>query len=369
VSINGTGHVVVSVNSPTSITLFDSAGTQAAVSIGWGPDLGRQFNISAPFNGSSWDPLDFASKEGYPDYIRSILADREQLYFFGTESMEVWQNVGDPTFPFQRIPGAAAREGSVAAYAPATTGERVYFLGGAPRGPAVAYRLDGFTPVRVSTHAVEAAWASSGDLPSNAIAYATEEDGHRLWVINFQGSLNTWVYDETASEQAGTPMWHQRAYWNGASFLQYQPRFHVFMPEWGPYGMHVVGDFNTGNIYELNPAYADANGTDTKWQRILPHLYAAGMIQYFGRMTLEMETGTTSSTTTQPQITRDYSEDRGHTFGNPVQVGAGIQGAYSQRVFWPANGSSRDRAFRFSGTGQYPLTLIDLDLEIEVGTT
>jgi hypothetical protein len=31
------------------------------------------------------------------------------------------------------------------------------------------------------------------------------------------------------------------------------------------------------------------------------------MMQYFGRMTLEMETGTTSNASAQPLITRDYS--------------------------------------------------------------
>jgi hypothetical protein len=368
-SINGVAYFVSSVTSNTAMVLTTSAGTLTGAVTAWGSDLSRQFNISGVFNGLSWSPLDFATKQAYSDHTQSILADREQLYFFGAESLEVWQNVGDPTFPFQRIPGAASREGSIAAYAPVTTGENVYFLGGSPRGPAVAYRLDGFTPVRVSTHAVEGAWASAGDTLSKAVAYATEEDGHRMWVINFVGSLNTWVYDETASAQAGTPIWHQRAYWNGSAFTPYQPRFHTFIPEWGPSGMHVVGDFGSGNLYELNPGYVDANGADTKWQRILPHLYAAGFIQYFGRMTLEMETGTTSSSSVQPLITRDYSDDRGHTFGNPVTAQAGLNAAYSQRVYWPANGSSRDRVFRLSGSGQYSVTLIDLDLEVEKGTT
>jgi hypothetical protein len=369
VVINNVAYVVQSIASNTSMTLTTSAGTQTGVSTRWGADVSRQFNISAPFNGLTWDPLNFATKSAQPDHLVAMLADREQLYLFGEESMEVWQNVGDPTFPFQRIPGAAAREGTIAPYATVTTGENVYFLGGSPRGPAVAYRLDGFTPVRVSTHAVEAAWAASGDTLANAVAYTTEEDGHRLWVINFLGALNSWVYDETESGKAGTPIWHQRAYWNGSAFTQYQPRFHVFTPEWGPSGMHVVGDFSSGNVYELNPGYVDANGADTKWQRILPHMYAAGHMQYFGRMTLEMETGTTSNAVTQPLITRDYSDDRGHTFVQPVTAGAGVQAAYSQRVYWPANGSSRDRVFRLSGSGQYPVTLIDLDLDIEAGTT
>jgi hypothetical protein len=99
-------------------------------------------------------------------------------------------------------------------------------------------------------------------------------------------------------------------------------------------------------------------------------MYAAGQWMFHGRMTLEMETGTTSSLVTQPTITRDYSSDRGHTFINPtspITGGAGVNGAYSQRVFWGGTSASRDRVWRLYGTGQYQVTLIDLDVDVEVG--
>jgi hypothetical protein len=134
--------------------------------------------------------------------------------------------------------------------------------------------------------------------------------------------------------------------------------------------MHIGGDYSSGKIWELNLAYSDADGADTAWVRILPHLYAGGKRQFFGRMTLEMATGTTASASVQPAVCRDYSDDRGNTFINPVEPltgGSGVAGANSQRVFWPANGSSRDRVFRYSSAGQAPVTLIDLELDVEVG--
>jgi hypothetical protein len=374
ITLVGLMYTVASVVSSTLLvlTIVPPTLTNTPYTAAVGADVGGQFNISAPFDGSTWDPLDFAKKESDSSYLQSIAADHEQLYLFGTGdgNSEVWQNTGDPTFPFQRITGAAARLGSVARYSPVAMSNKMFLLAETSGGGPRAYRLDGFNPVAVSTHAEEYAWSSGIDSPSGAIAYAEVHDGHELWVVNFPGALSTWVYDETESQRAGTPIWHQRARWDGANFQSYVPRFHTFIPEWGPAGMHVVCDFASGKFYELSLNYADDDGSDKKWVRILPHIYSAGNWVFYGRMTLEMETGTTSSAVTQPTITRDYSSDRGHTFVSPLSPltgGAGVNGAYSQRVFWGGTSASRDRVWRLSGSGQYQTTLIDLDVDTEVG--
>jgi hypothetical protein len=377
IEINGLGAYVVGISSPGTILVQPSVPVTSGTTFGYGEDTGRQFNISAPEDGEAWDPLDFASKEGYPDYIQSIFADREQLYLFGVESEEVWQDTGNALFPFQRIPGAAAREGSYCRYAPASVGGRLYYVGAAPHGQPVAYRLDGFTPVRVSNAAVEAAFALEQNMAA-CLAFDYAEDGHQFWVLNFSDTC--WVYDATESAKAGYAMWHQRAKWTGSAFAGYEPAMHVYVPEWvgsasGAYasGMHLVCSLGSPNIYEMNLAYFDDNGSTQQWNRILPHLYDEGKRMFFGRMTLEMETGTATGGT-QPTISRTYSDDRGHTFGNPVSPimgGAGVNAAFSQRVVWPSNGSSYDRVLQFSGNnlGNARTCLIDLDLEIEAGTT
>jgi hypothetical protein len=135
-----------------------------------------------------------------------------------------------------------------------------------------------------------------------------------------------------------------------------------------------------GNLYDQSLNYYDDAGSSQQWQRILPHLYNAGRLQFFGRMTLEMETGGTTSATTQPTVVRGYSDSRGADFAgvtgpgtlpNPVAAlmgGSGVKGALTQRVFWPSNGSSRDRVFALAGNnnGVARTCLIDLDLEMEL---
>lgn len=327
------------------------------------PDLGRQVNFSAVLDGTSWNGLDFFQKSGAPDYIRGILVDNNQLYLFGDQTFEVREadpNAGVDGEPFVAIPGAMGHIGNRSAWAQNSLGGRVYFLGGDDQGGPVAYVLNGFTPVRISNHAQEAAWKAAG-LGTNAVSYTYIEEGHMFWVINF--GAQTWGYEPE------TGAWHQRYKWNGATFSPYQTNLHTFVPEWGANGTHLTAcTTGTAKVYQSDVNFYDDEGTDIKWQRALPYIYNDGKWQYFGRLTLEMETGTVAGGAA-PVITMDYSDDRGVTFANPRTAAIGAHGETSTRVYWMRGGKSRGRVPRLSGIGQSKVALIDLEWEIELGVT
>ena len=321
----------------------------------------NQINYSKPTDGTVWRGLDEFKKEGDPTALQTIVADHKLLYALGIEESEVWQS--DPNGPgMLRIPGMSAREGCLARWAPATLKEQLYYIGGTPRGGPIAYRLRGAVPERISTHAVEQAWAtgSYGTGFTDGTSFTYVDQGHHFWCVNFGGTLGAWVYDATASEQLGAPMWHQRRKWDGANFQQYRWWYHTYLPEWN---MHVVGDPTTSTIYEMSSAFGDEAGTDMSWVRALPYRWNGGKMIYFGRMDLECATGLTASVVTEPVITRDHSDDRGHTFTHPETAGIGLHNDFSRRVYWPAAGSSRGRVWRFTGVGQLLTTLIDLQCE------
>ena len=73
-----------------------------------------QFYMSASYNGLTWNPLDFATAESNPDQLVAVVADKGNLSLLGYTSVEIWSNVGDPDFPFQRI-NASPNEGGLAA--------------------------------------------------------------------------------------------------------------------------------------------------------------------------------------------------------------------------------------------------------------
>ena len=72
--------------------------------------------VTTLYDGAQIDPLDFASAEGSPDGVVGVLADHRQLWVFGTNSVEVWYDSGNPDFPLSRIDGAYNELGCVAPY-------------------------------------------------------------------------------------------------------------------------------------------------------------------------------------------------------------------------------------------------------------
>ncbi len=331
------------------------------------PDLGRQVNYSGLNaggigDGTIWNGLDFFTKEAAPDYIKVIFADREQLYVLGTETSEAWQ-VNQTTGIPERINGAVFKEGLMAKNSVVSMNEHLYYLGGSPLGGVVAYRLDGFTPTRVSTHAVEEAWATSGAKVDESVSWNYIENGHFFWVIGFK-SGSSWVYDATERS------WHERAKWTGTAFAAYPPFYHTFIPEWGTNGRHVIGDHSSGKIWFMDSQTYSEDGHDAKRVRVMPYIFAGGNKRvYCDRVDLTMATGLTSSMTA-PKIELAWSEDDGKTFSTDQDAGYGAAGQTETRVFWFAQGSAETAMMpRISVTGQNEIVLIAADGEVAGGTT
>lgn len=325
-------------------------------------DPGRQFAISNLDNGLQWDPLDFGVKEGHSDYINSILCDHEELWLFGTETTEVWNNVGAPTFPFQRIPGAFIHQGSVATFAPASANLTVCWLGGGADGKTIAYQAQGLQPRRISTYAQETVWNSPLYLVSDAVTYAASHGGHYYWVINFWQQNQTFVYDLT------TGMWHERASWNAVShvFGRYQPWFHAFLPEWN--NGHIVGDPVTGNLYQCSTDFTDDNGATIAYQRAMPHLINEDQWGFHSRFELYCESGTAAAAGPIANAILDWSDDRGHTFGPLTRtLSMGANGDFDQRLVARRLGRSRDRIYRVHIESTNKIALVDAYLEMTQG--
>lgn len=202
------------------------------------------------WDGVTFDPLDNGVAEGTPDHLIAVLADHNEAWLFGDLSTEVWASSGDPDFPFERIPGALIPQGCVAKFTPVRLDNSVFWLGRNEFGYGVVWRANGYTPARVSTHAVELAIQSYGDI-SDAFAFGYQQEGHAFYQITFPSANATWVYD------AATNLWHERASRD---------------PETGGLGRHrancatffqneiVVGDWRTGKLFVYDLAsYTDGS--------------------------------------------------------------------------------------------------------------
>jgi hypothetical protein len=215
----------------------------------------QKFWVTSLLDGTSIDPLDFASAEGYPDNVISLIVDHREIFLFGNTSVEVWYDAGTPDFPLARIQGAFMEVGCGAAYSVAKLDNSVFWIGSDARGRGVVYRANGYSPARVSTNALEYAIQSYGNI-SDAIAYTYQQDGHPFYVLIFPTAQATWVYD------VSTQLWHERAGFEAGQFVRHRSNCQVSFSD-----EIVVGDYADGRLYAYDlDVYADDGGIQ-KWLR------------------------------------------------------------------------------------------------------
>ncbi len=317
------------------------------------------FQISAPEDGTSWSGLDVAQRSDSSDNILALAVLHRELWLFGSLTTEVWYNSG-ATFPFQPFPGRLLEQGIDAVNSLVLMDNTLLFLGGDRRGARVGYRIEGDTPMRISTHAIERAMQSYSTV-SDAIAYAYQEEGHLFYVLNFPTGNATWVYD------VSTKLWHQRGVWNPntADFDMNPWVFHCYA-----FGQHLVGNLFTGEIAQQSIDFTtEVDGSVIRRRRRAPHLCDEQFWFYYQQFQLDLETGLgrASGAGSDPQVFLRWSDDGGHTWSPYVAASAGPQGNYRARAIWNRLGRSRDRIFEVLVSDPIPWRLIDAYLTMNKG--
>jgi len=322
------------------------------------PDSQRIW-ITALLDGTSIDPLDFASAEGSPDGVVGLLSDHRELWVFGTDSTEVWYDDGGADFPFTRVQGAFNEVGCVAPHSIAKLDNGIFWLGSDARGQGIVYRANGYQAVRVSTHAVEWQIQQYTDM-SGAVAYTYQQDGHPFYALNFPAANTTWVLD------VATQAWHERAGFANGAFTRHRANCQCNFE-----GSIVVGDYENGNIYAFDMTTFADNGETQKWLRswrALPTGQNDLKRQAHHNLQLDCETGVgLVDDTTPPQVMLRWSDDGGHTWSNEHWKSMGPTGASATRVTWRRLGMAdklRDRVYEVSGTDPVKIAIMGAELSV-----
>ena len=335
---NGAGPVSAPVPADPTASGATAAGTVGTASCGLFLDSyfvaakpdSKKFFTSAALNGLTWSELEYETKEGYPDNINAMIASQKELWIAGDETIEVWRQEGDIDHIWRLDPGAFIHQGCVARHSMKRFANGVAWLGGDTEGRCVAWRAQGFQPVRFSTHAIEQEWESYATV-SDAIAYTYADAGHTFYVLTFPTANKTWAYDNT------TKLWHRRGWWNGSSLDRHRANCHAFV-----FGKHLVGDYSNGKIYHMSHAYDDDDGTAIHRYRTAPHLSDEDKWKFYSRFRVAME-----NTGAAPTLA--WSVDGGATFG--AERDAQMQESEGLAIYeWRRLGRSRDRVFRVTVT-------------------
>ena len=310
--------------------------------------------------------LSFASKFTGPDDLVSLIVDHGQIYLLGENTSEVWADTGTFPFPFQRIPGASSQHGIAAKFSMARFGNSFAYVSKNIRGQAVIVKMNGYFPERISTHAVENTLVNH-DI-SDAIAYTYQQEGHECYVVTFPSLELTWVYD------GSTQMWHKWLWLNSNSnFERHRSNCSAFFQN-----QVLVGDWENGQIYRLDPDNYTDNGNNIRRVRRCPHLVTDFQRQYFDELQIQFQPGvglqgiTTPPINTEteganPQAMLRWSNDGGSTWSNEHWAAIGKVGQYQNRIIWRRLGWARDRIYEVVVTDPIKAVIVSANLKASVG--
>lgn len=313
--------------------------------------------VSALEDGTTWT-TGSGQRNTAADRWQSMVISHREVWLFGSQKTDVWYNAGN-TFPFEPLPGAFIQQGIAAPWSAAVLGNRVIWLGSNDQGEGVVWAAQGYQPVAISDKALAYA-IQSYDVIEDAVAWVYQDQGHGFYVLNFPTAGHTWVYDDA------TGRWHERGWWNATKgdYDAYRASCHTFA-----FGKHLVGDFESANLYDMDIAhYTDAAGGVLRRMRQGPHLCNEQLWHFYKQVQLDLQAGIGDTTTTNPTVSLQWSDDGGHVWSNLHDVSAGVQGNYTARAIWRRLGRSRDRIFRVIVSDPVPWRLINFYAQMERGT-
>jgi hypothetical protein len=264
------------------------------------------------------------------------------------ESTEVWYDAGNPGFPFTIMPGVFIQHGCVAAYSVATHDLNVFWLSIDQAGQGTVFEGVGYQARRISTYAIEkivSNWVAKGANISDAVGFIYKQEDHVFYVLSSASANSTIVYDVTEN------LWHERAWTDPNSGILNRIRANCAA---FAYGVNVVGDWQNGQILQLDlGTYTDVDGPITR-RRGFPHLLNDGKRHSIDRFALDMDCGDgdAQNITTQEPVILEISNDRGHTYFPAPAQSMGAQGDYLFQIkFSQVSGLGRDFVLRLTWSG------------------
>jgi len=275
---------------------------------------GQSFDVSDVGHPETIDGLNNASAESFSDDLLIPYAYRETLYLMGEETTELWWNSGQGNPPFDKIQGAIINMGLEAIHSVADTPDYSFFLGTDKQFHTLTAGTSSVDSV-ISNPAMAKQiqqYASTSD----CIGWTMELEGQWFYVATFPLEDVTWVYPVGGE-------WFQ---WGSFTSGRIRADSYAFA-----FGKHLVAEYNSGNIYELDAeTYTDADATITRIRDSAP--IHSGLIGQDNKpfeinsmeIILETGVGTISGQGSDPMISLSVSRDGGKSFGTErfIRVGA-----------------------------------------------
>jgi hypothetical protein len=321
----------------------------------------NKFQISGILDGATWPEIQVNAVSVFAENIVSIIVSHRELWVFGKLHAQPYQDTGTDEI-FDVIPGALIEMGCGASFGIDLADNTIFWISQDTRGARQAWRANGYTPLRISTHAVETYLSALPDI-SNLVSYAYQDAGHLFWMLYIPGTDCTWCYD------VAERLWHKRGQWHQdtATYGPHRSWGHIYA-----FGKHLVGDWQSGNLWDMSLAHLDDNGATIRRLRRSPTVVNEMKWLYHSEFVADFATGLGpqppfldgNGNPRAPQAMLRWSNDRGSTWSNEYMASLGYAGQYATRVIWRRLGRSRYRVYELSISDPIPVALVDCYLTV-----
>jgi hypothetical protein len=271
------------------------------------------------------------------------ITDHREVFLFKRDAAEVWYNSGAADFPLTRTASGYMEKGCVSRFGAIKADNSVFFAA----SDGTLCRVNGYTPVIISTTAIEQAIAKYAT--QECIAHTWIESSHTM--VAFTYIENTFVYD------CSTQLWHERqSYglknWRAAFVLRAS-------------NMTLVGDSQSNRLGILDAQVF------TEWDQPLvssvtsppvPHPPDQETLQHaYLELIFEQGVGLNTGQGSDPKVMVQYSNNDGRTWSNEIWRPLGKIGEFNAAALINRLGQTtrrQGRIYRYSMSDPTRRTLI-----------
>ena len=306
-----------------------------------------RFYGSDIYDGLSWDGLNFASAETYPDNIVAIVnGNFGTFYLMGTATTEIWYNTGGADFPYALMSGGVLNYGcTLSPDSIIRLGEEIIFLGNSQAEGKAFYSISG-QQVRNITNPEMYEVLRNIRFPDFHKAVGYSDNGIPIFQVTFKETGKTYFYD------ARIGMWGER--------ISRGLKGHVYELGTYSYGQQFFTSSEDGTVFKLNPLITKDGDYFQDLEFIGRHTsigeerFVVDAIQF----KMEVGQGKINDYNQAPIAVLSYSKDGGWTWTPEIFGSMGKIGDYLIRLIWRRLGTCRDIVFKLKITDRVERRII-----------
>lgn len=314
--------------------------------------------VSAFNDMTQWSSLDNVLIQSYQGTNVGVGVVNRRVFFFKTQSTDVWYNAGQADFPLRPDRNLLFNFGALCTSSIRSGFGYLFWLANDSDGVGSVMMTQGQAPVRVSNDAIDNLIASF-TRPEDMDAYIYKENGRIFYQMSwttddvtlfFDVNLRAWYRKEMLKSIPipGVP---------NSGKVRHVSNCHVYFN-----GQHLVGSYKNSILYDMSRAYPDNAGEPMKREFVTEHIFdqESYNMQQIDKIQLDMQQGLGESgegtgiyddsnddPLINPQVWLALSRDGGLSYGNEMPAPIGKIGERRTRTLWRKKGQARDIVGRF----------------------